>query len=121
VLSEPQRRSDYDRLSSSKSSSERTNDPNASNNFFRMFSGMFTNSAAGNGQSGAVPEQPDQRPNADQVFGDVFEDVRHLLSLSPLFTLLRNDGSPLFFLLFFTFRYSFYGQKLSGMSRCGPG
>ncbi|KAI0273294.1 DnaJ domain-containing protein [Russula aff. rugulosa BPL654] len=59
VLSDPQRRSDYDRLSSSKSSSERTSDPNASSNFFRMFSGMFANSAAGNGPTPA--EQPDQR------------------------------------------------------------
>ncbi|KAI0287009.1 DnaJ-domain-containing protein [Russula aff. rugulosa BPL654] len=88
VLSDPQRRSDYDRLSSSKSSSERTSDPNASSNFFRMFSGMFANSAAGNGPTPA--EQPDQRPNADQVFGDVFEDLlrpeveRHL----PLWTWL---------------------------------
>ncbi|KAN0125179.1 DnaJ domain containing protein [Russula decolorans] len=93
VLSDPQRRSDYDRLSSSKSTSERTSDPNASNNFFRMFSGMFTNSAAGNGGSpGTVPEQPEQRPNADQVFGDVFEDLlrpeveRHL----PLWTWLGS-------------------------------
>jgi curved DNA-binding protein CbpA len=79
VLSDPQRRGNYDKLSSSKSSSERTNDPNASSNFFRMFSGMFTNSAAGNGQTGGTaPEQPEQRPNADQLFGDVFEDVRHL-------------------------------------------
>ncbi|KAF8507123.1 DnaJ-domain-containing protein [Russula emetica] len=92
VLSDPQRRSDYDRLSSSKSSSERTNDPSASSNFFRMFSGIFTtnNNAAGNGQTGTGPEQPDQRPNADQVFGDVFEDLlrpeveRHL----PLWTWL---------------------------------
>jgi curved DNA-binding protein CbpA len=76
VLSDPQRRIDYDRLSSSKSSSERTSDPNASSSFFRMFSSMFTNSAAGNGgSSGTRPAQPDQRPNADQVFGDVFEDL----------------------------------------------
>jgi DnaJ-class molecular chaperone len=82
VLSDAQRRSDYDQLSSSKSSFERTSDPTASSSFFRMFSGMFT-TGNGNGQSGAVPEQPGQRPNADQVFGDVFEDVRHPLSFSP--------------------------------------
>ena len=98
VLSDPQRRSDYDRLSSSKSSSERTNDPNASNNFFRMFSSMFTtNSAAGNGPSGAVPEQPDQRPDADQVFGDVFEDVRH-----PHFFRIATTAHP----PLFSFRYT---------------
>jgi len=90
VLSDIQRRTDYDRLSSSKSSSERTSDPNASSNFFRMFSGIFTNSASGNRPPGDVPEQPGQRPDADQVFGDVFEDLlrpeveRHL----PLWTWL---------------------------------
>jgi hypothetical protein len=69
-----------------------------------MFSSMFTNSAAGNGgSSGTRPEQPDQRPNADQVFGDVFEDVRHLLSptVSPFFTLQRmrnaTTAHPSFF------------------------
>jgi hypothetical protein len=86
-----------------------------------MFSGMFTNSAAGNGQSGAVPEQ---RPNADQVFGDVFEDVRHLLSLTYLHFLpfyITTAHPSFFFFSFPPFRYSFYGQKLSGISRCGPG
>jgi hypothetical protein len=128
VLSDPQRRSDYDRLSSNKSSSEQTSDPNASSNFFRMFSGMFANSAAGNGPSSAASaaEQPDQRPNADQVFGDVFEDVRHLLSLSPLFIQrTRTNGSPTppFFSLFFSLSllYSFYDQRLSGISRGGAG
>ncbi len=112
VLSDPQRRSDYDKLSSSKSSSERTSDPNASGNFFRMFSGMFTNSA-GNGPSGGVPGQPGQRPNADQVFGDAFEEVCHLF-LSPFFTLRRLT-------LFLFFHYSFYDQSSSGVSLCGPG
>lgn len=69
-----------------------------------MFSSMFSNSAAGNGaSSGTRAEQPDQRPNADQVFGDVFEDVRRLLSPIPIFTLLRMRNAtqrqltPLFF------------------------
>ncbi|KAI0002045.1 DnaJ domain-containing protein [Russula vinacea] len=74
VLSDPQRRSDYDRLSSNKSSSERTNDPSASSNFFRMFSSMFT-STGDDGQPGTAQEQAGQRPNADRVFGDVFEDL----------------------------------------------
>jgi len=74
VLSDPQRRSDYDHLSSSKSSSERTSDPNASSTFFRMFSDMFT-SSGGDGQSGTAPEQSGQRPDADHVFGTVFEDL----------------------------------------------
>ncbi|KAH9985427.1 DnaJ domain-containing protein [Russula compacta] len=91
VLSDPQRRREYDRLSSSKSSSERTSDPRASSNFFSTFASMFSSGAAGDGQPGAAPDQqPGQRPNADRVFGDVFEDLlrpeveRHL----PLWTWL---------------------------------
>jgi len=60
VLSDQQRRSDYDRLSSTSTS---TNGPNASS-FFSTFSGMFT----GSGGDG-------QRADADQVFGTVFEDL----------------------------------------------
>lgn len=74
MLSDPQRRSDYDRLSSSISSSARTSDPNASSSFFSKFSDMLT-STGGEGQSGAAPEQLVQRPNANIVFGTVFEDV----------------------------------------------
>jgi len=74
VLSDPQRRSDYDQLSSSISSSARTSDPNASNTFFGMFSDMLT-STRGAGQSEAAPEQSVQRPNADIIFGTVFEDL----------------------------------------------
>ena len=36
---------------------------------------MFT-STGGDGQPGTAQEQAGQRPNADRVFGDVFEDVR---------------------------------------------
>ena len=51
-------------------------------------------------------------------------------SLSPLFTLRRtrgyaqrNDGShpPFFIIIIFRYCISFYGQRLSGISRCGPG
>lgn len=97
VLSDPQRRREYDKLSASKSSSERTNDPNASSNFFSTFSSMFGSSSTtgeqtgtGTGTGTAPAEQPGQRPNADRVFGDVFEDLlrpeveRHL----PLWTWL---------------------------------
>jgi len=89
VLSDPQRRHEYDRLSTSRSSSERTNNPDASRNFFRSFASMFSG-GAGNGQPGTATEQPGERPNADHVFGDVFEDLlrpeveRHL----PLWTWL---------------------------------
>jgi len=50
---------------------------------------MFS-SGASNGQPGTGTEQPGQRPNADRVFGDAFEDLlrpeveRHL----PLWTWL---------------------------------
>lgn len=68
---------------------------------------MFSSGAAGDGQSGAAPDQqPGQRPNADRVFGDVFEDVR--LPFFPLslthtfFNTLSNRGRcpPLFFFFF---------------------
>lgn len=96
VLSDPQRRRDYDKLSSSRSSSERTNDPNASTNFFTTFANMFS-SGASNGQPGTGTEQPGQRPNADRVFGDVFEDVRSLFPfLHP-----SLPSSPIFLHCFF--------------------
>ncbi|KAH9982446.1 hypothetical protein BGW80DRAFT_1433829 [Lactifluus volemus] len=78
VLSDPQRRSEYDKLSANRSSSERTSDPNASQNFFTTFASMFSSTSGG------------LRPNANHVFGDVFEDLlrpeveRHL----PLWTWL---------------------------------
>ncbi len=83
-----------------------------------MFSGMFTNNAAGNGQ----------RPDADQVFGDAFEDVCHLLLSLSYDTLLgpsngvggystRDDRSPHFFF----FGCSFYDRRSNGISRCGHG
>lgn len=97
VLSDPQRRIDYDRLSSSKSSSERTSDPNASSTFFSMFSGMFAGSG-GDGQSGTAPDQSGQRPDADHVFGTVFEDVC-FLPTPPAF-LHAKTAYLLFFLPF---------------------
>lgn len=95
MLSDPQRRRDYDRLSSSRSSSERTSDPNASTNFFTTFASMFSGGAS-NGQPGTGTEQPGQRPNADRVFGDVFEDVR---SLFPFL----HPSSPLSLFFFIVF------------------
>ena len=98
MLSDPQRRREYDRLSSSRPSSERTSDPNASGNFFRTFASMFS-SGAGNGQAGTGTEQPGQRPNADHVFGDVFEEVSITLSSPPPLSTLGEDRShtPSFF------------------------
>ncbi|KAN0128428.1 DnaJ domain containing protein [Lactarius tabidus] len=78
VLSDPQRRREYDTLAASKPSSERTTDANASSNFFSTFASMFGNSAGGT--TGRQTETgpgtaPGQRPNADRVFSDVFEDL----------------------------------------------
>ncbi|KAI0274616.1 DnaJ domain-containing protein [Gloeopeniophorella convolvens] len=73
VLSDTQRRREYDRLFSSRPSSEKTNDPNTSSSFFNTFASMF--SGAAGGQTGATPGQSEQRPDADHVFGDVFEDL----------------------------------------------
>lgn len=132
VLSDPLRRRDYDKLSSSRSSSERTSDPNASTNFFTTFASMFS-SGASNGQTGTGTEQPGQRPNADRVFGDVFEDVRSLFPFlhpspsSPIFLHCffpppngRREVRRLLTLLFRPYP-SFYGPRLSGISRCGRG
>ena len=76
VLSDPQRRREYDKLAASKSSSERTTDPNASSTFFNTFANMFSSSSSGTSGTGSTPaNQSGQRPNPDHVFGDVFEDV----------------------------------------------
>ena len=69
VLSDPERRKEYDTLRSTRGAYERTADPNASANFFTSFASMFTGSGA---QAGAA------RPDADGVFGDVFEEVCYL-------------------------------------------
>ncbi|KIK71150.1 hypothetical protein GYMLUDRAFT_33284, partial [Collybiopsis luxurians FD-317 M1] len=65
VLSDPTRRREYDSLHASRASRERSEDPRSSTNFFSQFGSMF-------GGSGA---QADQRPDADGVFGDVFEEL----------------------------------------------
>lgn len=81
VLSDSQRRREYDKLAASKPSSERTTDANASSNFFSTFASMFSNGGGGTAGRqtetgpGTAPDQSGQRPNADRVFGDVFEDL----------------------------------------------
>ena len=67
VLSDPERRREYDSLYRSKK--ERTDDPSASANFFTNFANMFN----GKGSEPA-PENAD-RPDADGVFADVFDEV----------------------------------------------
>lgn len=54
---------------------------------------MFTSTGDG-GQPGTTQEQAGQRPNADRVFGDVFEDVRHLRHIPPFLPPAYEDRSP---------------------------
>jgi DnaJ-class molecular chaperone len=75
VLSDPERRREYDVLYRSRPSSDRTNDPNSSSSFFDQFASMFgssgpSTSANANTQSDRAP-----RPDAEGVFTDVFEEV----------------------------------------------
>ena len=67
VLSDPERRMEYDLVYKSKK--ERTADPSASAKFFTNFANMF---------SGKGPEPASgnaERPDADGVFADVFDEV----------------------------------------------
>ncbi|KAG9016650.1 hypothetical protein FRB90_002641 [Tulasnella sp. 427] len=95
VLSDPTRRREYDILLSSRPSSNRSSDPSSSSNFFAEFAKFFSGAAgAGGGDtagasssktSSASKEQPSakaqgpgvapDRPNAEFVFTDVFEEL----------------------------------------------
>ncbi|KIJ68304.1 hypothetical protein HYDPIDRAFT_173062 [Hydnomerulius pinastri MD-312] len=70
VLSDPVRRKEYDSLYSSKSYSDKSNDPKSSTNFFAQFANMFGNASTGN----AAPNGG-QRPDAENVFADVFDEL----------------------------------------------
>ncbi|CAE6449351.1 unnamed protein product [Rhizoctonia solani] len=65
VLSDPVRRKEYDILFAQRTPYS-TTDPGASESFFSHFANMFT---------GGSSETPPQRPDAEGVFGDVFEDL----------------------------------------------
>lgn len=102
VLSDSKRRSEYDALYESKS--KKSSDPNSSANFFNMFANMFGGAAGGT--TGTAEGERAQRPDANNVFGDVFEDVSllHLSSwwfIEPVAT------------------RSFFVQKSSGDFHCG--
>ncbi|THH20848.1 hypothetical protein EW146_g602 [Bondarzewia mesenterica] len=71
MLSDSRRRREYDELYRTKS--ERTSDPDASANFFNMFASMFGNGTGGT--AGGAQGRNGQRPNAEGVFGDVFDDL----------------------------------------------
>lgn len=68
VLSNAERRREYDTLRSARGFAERTTDPNASANFFANFASMFT------GAQGTTSGNT-RRPDAEGVFGDVFEEL----------------------------------------------
>ncbi|KAB5593613.1 J domain-containing protein C63,13 [Ceratobasidium theobromae] len=65
VLSDPIRRKEYDTLYAQRTKYSSA-DPGASESFFTQFANMF---------SGPGNEPPPRRPDADGVFGEVFEDL----------------------------------------------
>lgn len=76
VLSDPTRRKEYDHLYSARRPNERTAQPDASGNFFSAFNDMF-GKPGGSGAGARAP--PTERPDADHVFADVFDEVRAFL------------------------------------------
>ncbi|KAG9100333.1 hypothetical protein FS749_015633 [Ceratobasidium sp. UAMH 11750] len=69
VLSDPVRRREYDALFSQRAEYT-TTDPGASESFFNYFASMFGGQA-----EDAAPAGGARRPDAEGVFGDVFEDL----------------------------------------------
>jgi DnaJ-class molecular chaperone len=76
VLSDKTRRREYDALYASRSTSDRSNDPTSSTNFFANFASMFASAAGGSAGTGAGAARADgEQPDAEGVFADVFDDV----------------------------------------------
>ena len=75
VLSDGARRKEYDSLYSARRPRDRTTQPDASANFFSTFAGMF--GGKDGGAASAEGEAAGDRPDADHVFADVFEEVCH--------------------------------------------
>lgn len=80
VLSDPARRAEYDTLFRSKPSSAFTDEhasefeqEQASGSFFENFSTFFQNATGAAGASSEPKAHP--RPDANGVFGDVFEEM----------------------------------------------
>lgn len=73
MLSDSTRRDEYDTLYGSRSTRSRTDDPAASASFFSSFASMFGNGKGG--ASSATGATAADRPDAENVFADVFEDV----------------------------------------------
>ncbi|OBZ78662.1 putative J domain-containing protein C63.13 [Grifola frondosa] len=70
VLSDVTRRKEYDLLYASRGPQERTEMPDASSNFFSAFGNMF-----GAGAGTSTGAAPGDRPDAENVFADVFEEL----------------------------------------------
>ncbi|TBU64928.1 DnaJ domain-containing protein [Dichomitus squalens] len=75
VLSDPTRRREYDSLYSTRRPQERTAQPDASASFFATFANMFGKAAGSGTGAGATGAAPGDRPDADHVFADVFDDL----------------------------------------------
>jgi len=92
VLSDPVRRQEYDALLAARSFQDRTSDPSASDNFFSHFAQFFSSAASGGAQRTTKPEEGEStpegkqesqraqafaegRPDAEGVFGNVFEEM----------------------------------------------
>ncbi|KLO20566.1 DnaJ-domain-containing protein, partial [Schizopora paradoxa] len=75
VLRDPTRRKEYDSLRGTRPRSERTADPTSSANFFANFAQFFSGANAPAGGAGADAGGRPQRPDAEGVFGDVFEEL----------------------------------------------
>jgi len=85
VLSDPGRRREYDILLSSRPASARSSDPNASTAFFTEFAKFFSGTSSSSKTSSAPGEKPSpqafgpgvapQRPDAEGVFTNVFEEL----------------------------------------------
>ncbi|KAK1229799.1 hypothetical protein PQX77_007124 [Marasmius sp. AFHP31] len=73
VLSDKNRRQEYDSLYSTRASNDRTGDPGSSSNFFSQFMGMFGGAANAAGATGGATGN--QRPDADDIFVDAFEEL----------------------------------------------
>ncbi|EED79131.1 predicted protein, partial [Postia placenta Mad-698-R] len=75
VLSDATRRKEYDALYASRGPQEKTNEPNASANFFSAFASMFGGGTPSAGNAGSSTGAAGERPDADHVFADVFEEL----------------------------------------------
>ncbi|KAH8100614.1 DnaJ domain-containing protein [Cristinia sonorae] len=73
VLSDSTRRKEYDALYSTRKQKERTQSADASANFFSTFANMFGAGGAKPAEGAGAPAA--DRPDADGVFADVFEEL----------------------------------------------